>query len=529
MTSYSLKIFRNSLLGLFGCLLSLNLIGQELPTVIPPSPEAAALFKSEEVPVSYYNGTTNYGIPIYTLQGNELSVPISINYNSSGIKVEEVSSWVGIGWSLNAGGTISRSIQGLPDEILKGYIFNEVFDENGIPIYTGCVYDNDRPPYAAMLANELDAKPDIFYFSYPGGSGKFVLDVHGKPVLLNREDILIEASFVEGEVFNQQWKITDKSGIQYMFGVFDGFSATESTGSNPFCTGSSSLPDPLSLISGNTSWYLRAMISADESDTIMFNYEPYSMKYDVHGGGYIDYRVFGNTNLGDKLINLCTKTEITHSSVRLKSIVSSKGSVEFVVNSEKRKDVESIGSNEDMFPKALSHIEIKDSFGNKVKKIVLEQSYLNASSDDYNTKRLQLDRIYTSNEAEDKDEQIFDFYYNTPPGGLYPSRLSNEQDYWGYYNGKGNGNLIPLVNYYNYYFGVTQELGDAIREVDFEYAKFCSLKKVNLPTGGNITFSYEPHSYFGTTSFVEYKSEEKIQGKVYVNTFADYPDPTSYD
>lgn len=72
--------------------------------IIPPSPNAAALGKFGSMPVSLHTGTPNISIPLYTLRGRELAVPISLDYHASGIKLEEVASNVGLGWSLSAGG-----------------------------------------------------------------------------------------------------------------------------------------------------------------------------------------------------------------------------------------------------------------------------------------------------------------------------------------------------------------------------------------------------------------------------------------
>jgi hypothetical protein len=80
--------------------------------VIPPSPDAAALGKFVEVPVSYYTGIPQISIPIYTIQTGNIQLPISISYHAGGVKVEDVASRVGLGWALNAGGVISRSVVG---------------------------------------------------------------------------------------------------------------------------------------------------------------------------------------------------------------------------------------------------------------------------------------------------------------------------------------------------------------------------------------------------------------------------------
>ena len=91
-------------------LISYNLsVGQELPQITPPSPNAASLGQYGDIPVSYYTGVPNISIPLYTINSGEIKLPISLSYHSSGIKVTQEASWVGLGWALNAGGVITRS------------------------------------------------------------------------------------------------------------------------------------------------------------------------------------------------------------------------------------------------------------------------------------------------------------------------------------------------------------------------------------------------------------------------------------
>ena len=92
-------------------------------TATPPaplSPTAAALGKYGEVPVSLYTGIPNISIPLYDIAVKGFHLPISLSYHAGGIKVEDVPSWVGMGWSLNAGGVLNRQQQGIPDEKMTG-------------------------------------------------------------------------------------------------------------------------------------------------------------------------------------------------------------------------------------------------------------------------------------------------------------------------------------------------------------------------------------------------------------------------
>jgi hypothetical protein len=64
--------------------------------------------------VNLFTGNLNYSIPLFDLPGPGGSYPFTLSYQS-GITMDQEASWVGLGWSLNAG-AISRQMRGLPDE-----------------------------------------------------------------------------------------------------------------------------------------------------------------------------------------------------------------------------------------------------------------------------------------------------------------------------------------------------------------------------------------------------------------------------
>ena len=101
-----------------------------LPVLAPPSPEAAAFSRYGNYQVNLFTGVPEISIPIYEIKVGELSIPISINYHSSGIKVTDVASRAGLGWDLQAGGSITRKIMGKPDELPGNYLNATVANDN---------------------------------------------------------------------------------------------------------------------------------------------------------------------------------------------------------------------------------------------------------------------------------------------------------------------------------------------------------------------------------------------------------------
>ena len=214
-----------------------------VPNVIPPSPNAASIMKFSDVPVSPYTGTADVTVPIYTIQAKGISVPVSLAYHTGGIKLKEEASWVGLGWALNAGGAISRTINNYDDFGTQGplYFTTDVPQVAGdMTSYhpsqptTGFFYGNyyvdfwcnylenttggnaDYYKAFTLALPAYDMEPDVFSYSFPGHSGKFIITRAGKPVLQKQENIIIQ--FQSG---GQSFTITDDQGNKFYFNTLE--------------------------------------------------------------------------------------------------------------------------------------------------------------------------------------------------------------------------------------------------------------------------------------------------------------------
>ncbi|GHT79032.1 hypothetical protein AGMMS50262_22300 [Bacteroidia bacterium] len=86
------------------------------PTVVPPMPSAYQMTTYGNIPVVNCSGTFSHTIPIYTIQYLDITLPVSLNYSSNGVRVDQLASIVGTDWNLNTGGVISRVINDEADE-----------------------------------------------------------------------------------------------------------------------------------------------------------------------------------------------------------------------------------------------------------------------------------------------------------------------------------------------------------------------------------------------------------------------------
>ena len=148
--------------------------------VTPNSPTAASLGTFGEYPVDLYTGRVDISVPVYAISGNSLSLPINMSYNSGGIRVNTLPSWVGSGWNLAVGGVITRSVQGEAD--LKSNYYDRGEDINTLNSTTVDDYFEDRHKLQQEASgvvggdyDPLDTQPDHYNFTFPGGGGKFYL------------------------------------------------------------------------------------------------------------------------------------------------------------------------------------------------------------------------------------------------------------------------------------------------------------------------------------------------------------------
>lgn len=103
-----------------------DVLSKLLPQVTPMTPEAASLAKYINYPVSHATGLINITIPLYEINVSDIKLPITLSYHSSGLKVNDRGDWVGAGWTLNAEPTITRVVDGKPDE--EHFLDEKFFD-----------------------------------------------------------------------------------------------------------------------------------------------------------------------------------------------------------------------------------------------------------------------------------------------------------------------------------------------------------------------------------------------------------------
>lgn len=443
-----------------------GLHSQDLPEVIPPAPTAAALGKYGDIPVSQYTGVPNISIPLYQIQSRDISVPISLNYHAGGIKVEEEASWVGLGWSLNAGGVVSRSVRGLDDLSSQGY----PFDSNTFPAsdsfnnYSGIDPVNAQTYFDGICNSSIDAEPDLFYFNFGSYSGKFVLQrgssfPDAQVLLLSQAKIKIETEYASspppGGTSRFSWKITTPDGFQYYFQEQEVTEMRTAAGISEY-EASDVLPSSLQANTVN-SWFLTEILSpTGESVTLSYDDDPHltasqiSITEERRSTKRLQYyrrdECIGFPSFCDTIFPSCETGSILYSGsqrivrdVYLERIDFTNGHVEF--ETENRNDMEIVSTGvtgNELEPQRLKEIRVYIQ-GNLLRSFSFSYDYFHAgeSSD---KKRLKLLSLTEFNAAETKPPYEFTYYEET-----LPAKNSKSQDYWGFYNGKSNHFIYGYV------------------------------------------------------------------------------------
>ena len=138
--------------------------------IVPASPNASSLGIYGNIPVGHYTGIPEIKIPLYEIETRDFTLPITLSYHASGIKVAQEASTAGLGWALIAGGCIAREIRHMDDFGSGGYYSGPSLPE--------CTESNDASDpedarYPNYLNKTFDSEPDIFTYNFNNMSGRF--------------------------------------------------------------------------------------------------------------------------------------------------------------------------------------------------------------------------------------------------------------------------------------------------------------------------------------------------------------------
>jgi hypothetical protein len=465
----------------------------KLPDIIPPNPETAKLLSANNISNNLTSGTASISIPLYTIKCGSINVPISANYSTNGFLVDEIAGVLGMGWSLNAGGAITRKTNGKPDELTYPLAEPPSFSD----------YNQQLLNYLHEISNDAgsyDNSKDFYRYDIGEFSASFIKNGNTyQQVPTSRNKI----QFIAGAgVNNYEIKITSTSGTIYTFG------GTYREITNTYKSSRGSAPPRFPNIT--TTWFIRKIEDVN-GNVVNFYYDA------VYPKNYTSLIMTATKNIElmcDPFSN-CSNIDMTnattnhfvsyvdYNSYKLTNITTNKGiSVNFnyenLIDASDNKRVKTIVIKE--YGIIMNNYEFNYTEQTQYQQI----GYLSSISTQINqNKRFFLNAI------TDKIGNIqhqYSFEYNDING--LPYRLSMAQDKFGYYNGKNNQTLY--INNQPFMTNIPN-LVYADRNSDFQYAQKGLLNKIIYPTGGSQSFIYEDNGGFGGVRVKEIHSNDKIK------------------
>lgn len=456
-----------------------------MPSMTLPSATATALGSYGAYPVSYANGTVNVSVPLYEIKTSQLTLPISLSCHTNGIKVHEAATNVGLGWSLNAGGVITRQVNDADDFGDNGYA-NVVIPNDRTPLieewdyYYGRASIHTGNTFGGQL--KYDSRVDDFFYNYADNSGKFILkNTLAKNGPLSFTKMPYTNTSIDYDKTQKRFTITENDGVVYIFGksIKDGKAAIETTE-----TSIANYPTSQTDI---TAWYLTEMISADKSDTVFFKYS---------GLNYQTPRIY-NSRFLESIFNDVTGREsgytqqfsysnVSQATIELEEIRYKNGKISF-----------EYGNRDDNSERKIEKIVIYNLLaGNysQLKSFDFKYSYFRGIDNEGQVRasgqierRLRLDSIAERGIQSDGTSVTnppYKFQYHGD--GTIATLGSYGQDLWGYWNGVRQDNIFHRVSP-QYHDMVADRKGNA------EFLIRGTLSSIQYPTGGKTQFTMEPN------------------------------------
>ncbi|MEM8510684.1 MAG: hypothetical protein AAF717_22825, partial [Bacteroidota bacterium] len=471
---------------------------------IPNSPEAEAFMKYGNYEVNLYTGTPTISVPIHTFEGREMSLPVSLTYDASGIKVGQTATSSGLGWNLSVGGRISRITNGAPDDYHQSLpsphktIWNE---ENGTAIAELIHHYSQSENYLTFSSidsaemyldflksayfGEIDTQVDYFMLNVMGLNAFFTISIDPnedflKPKVLNNPRIKVEITKKRG-ISIEEFKVTGEDGTVY------NFRDTEVTRyeDNDFFESEVNVYGITKEY--NSSWLLSEVRSPNQQDVFELVYESLGNEFEAFIVPVADLSVttqlesektgqtFPVTTGSVTNFQPSIKTERT-----LLTSITHNGSEIYAMSYTNRSDLANKNG-------ALDKIRCYDQ-GVEQKQIQFSYSYFGN-----NDGRLKLDKVDLLDSEGLSYGNKYTFRYISPE--LVPSINSLGRDKLGYYNGKDrNTTLIP-----SYSVGENDYEG-ANRSYNSITTKYGTLSSITYPTGGRTDFSYQ-NNHIKTTNY----------------------------
>ena len=448
-------------------------------SIIPPSPEVASLMKHIDFPMATFTGQPVVNLPIYTIKEGTLEVPISISYHGGGIKVNELSGYIGIGWSLNAGGCISRSVHGLPDELNKEPLhglFHLTPNEQKMRDSTLARINIFNPiqfySYAlpsrycnAFNAGRVDMANDIFNFNFLGHSGTFIINPENHHIELrtssnidipNRYRNSVAGEYVFVDELQTRYIFNSPERTRYTYVHDEGYQAVDT-------------------IYHYSAWHLDKIISVN-GDTVSFHYTEGNRREEWVGTSY-NYTHSTQSDMIPEHIYYTHPHTVSYYPQLLTCITTKSIKVDFDYDANEKRIIEISVYRRTATPELVYRYRLNSGERQIGVFKSVSQQFLPVNKRFLNS--------ITQVSPQESEIELYSFNYYSDFSENVDYYLA--QDHWGYYNGANNNTLLTRTNYYTN--------SGANRSPDVSKTKNGVLTSISYATGGTTYLNWEQNDY----------------------------------
>lgn len=507
------------------CIGQSNAVSDETPRMSLLAPEASSLGRYEITPVSEYTGVPSIEIPLWICHDGDIAFPLTLAYHASGIKVAQESTWVGLGWDLVGVGCINRILSGSHDnnnvnssiaewqQFFSNYS-DATAEPNDVCQWGEKVSDSEQA-YKLKIYNDLlwgMGEPDLFQCIFCGHSLVFYIDPFTKIPQTVGEDKNEYKIIKIGNTLYHGWRIIAPDGVKYDFET-RGTDMTSTREVSTWYLTQIIHPERGSLsiqyTDGNT--HLSSVSTLSQYNRT-FNYIKTLDSYMPNKSGEPSPELFGIKDSYDYL----------NSYIRHRypiSISTSLEDVRFFTSNRNDLDgglkLDSITVSEKISGEVVCRLNFYYSYfeGSKI-----GGDYLSVLNPNVDAKRLRLklDSVVVNGEN-------YSFGYNKTP---LPYKTSYSVDFWGYFNGMNNSNLLCPADYRELCQrkSLRGQFGSKFsnRYANPSVIQAGILNKIVYPTKGYAIFNYEPNTFVDDSIWCP-TANVIANSEVLVNHFAKAP------
>ena len=463
--------------------------------VLPTTPEASSLGEYGDVEVNKYTGTANLTFGGPSLIGNHIGMPVTLQYATGGIKVEDMGTWVGLGFTLQAGGSITRAMRHVPDTHDNYYSkADSISKYNTAPGASQNLF-HYYGHYEDVARDGTETTQDIFYYSFNGRSGKFYISPDKEVFQSIDSDVRITPTFNASDQITS-FTITDEFGHQYLFSERE----TSTMVIDPQINGPNQVALAEYSYTFNSTWYLTKITSYGDYEEITLAYASEGIYDPPFNGSQYESRTFtdldqccGGTVNGNLSSASPDNVRVNNRKYLTQAYYELDGTVYQQLEFSRSANNCAYAQSSD---RKLDQIKVfrKRDVGSNLNHILDYRFNYDCSTD-----RLTL-KEYGPQKANSDNFNLQPPHSYSYSAGVLPDPTSNRIDHWGYHNGRANSSgLIPS------YSSTDHTYNGANRDVRPSHLEYGSLARVTYPTKGYTILDYEPNTRTIMAGSVQYQ------------------------